>query len=80
MCPIMPDAVPHCHGITKEVVKCGRWVPALFAVAAIIIGTGHTVLDTVLKDAQVGAASYANFSMTECLPPISNSIAVPVTR
>lgn len=39
--------------------KTDRWVPGLFAVAAVIIGTGHTVLDIVLKDGQVGAANHA---------------------
>lgn len=47
-------------GNIKALTVCDRWVPALFAVAAVIIGTGHTVLDQIMKDDQVCAANHAN--------------------
>ena len=43
-----------------QLLVCYRWVPLLFAVAAVIIGTGHTVLDMVMIHWQVCAASRAN--------------------
>lgn len=56
-----------------QLLVCYRWVPLLFAVAAVIIGTGHTVLDVVMIHWQVCAASRANLRRLL----ISNSTAFP---